>query len=101
MPTWWRPYAARRRPTARHRQNATNAVRSSSANWRCCDLFGNTQGNTICGTDGGDNFSADPQVFAHPSLATADLLPLRTGEADLRGESVGLSPYAACFLRLT
>lgn len=47
------------------------------------------------------NFSAHPQVFAHPSLATADLLPLRTGEADLRGESVGLSPYAACFLRLT
>lgn len=46
------------------------------------------------------NLSADPQVFAHPSLARADLLPIRTGEADLRGESVGLSPHAAVFLRL-
>ncbi|WP_337185756.1 alpha-glucosidase family protein [Phenylobacterium sp.] len=46
------------------------------------------------------NFSAEPQVFSHPTLASADLYPLRTGEAELRGESVGLSPYAACFLRL-
>ncbi|MES2722361.1 MAG: alpha-glucosidase [Pseudomonadota bacterium] len=46
------------------------------------------------------NFGAEPQVFAHPTLATADLLPLRTGEADLRGDSVGLSPLAAAFLRL-
>jgi len=45
------------------------------------------------------NFSAEPQVFAHPSLADLELLPLRAGEADLRGDSVGLSPYAACFLR--
>jgi len=45
------------------------------------------------------NFSGQPQVFAHPTLADAELLPLRAGEADLRGESVGLSPYAACFLR--
>ena len=45
------------------------------------------------------NFSADPQVFAHPTLAEAELLLLRAGDADLRGESVGLSPYAACFLR--
>ncbi len=46
------------------------------------------------------NLSADPQVFAHPSLARAALLPIRTGEADVRGESLGLSPYAAVFLRL-
>jgi alpha-glucosidase len=46
------------------------------------------------------NFSADPQVFAHPSLERTELLPLRTGEADLRGGSLGLSPHAACFLRL-
>jgi alpha-glucosidase len=45
------------------------------------------------------NFGAEPQVFAHPTLAEAELLPLRAGEADLRGESVGLSPFAACFLR--
>lgn len=46
------------------------------------------------------NLSADPQVFAHPSLSTADLLPTRAGDAELRGDSVGLSPYAAVFLRL-
>ena len=46
------------------------------------------------------NLSDTPQVFAHPSLANADLMPLRTGEADLRGGSVGLSPYAAVFLTL-
>ena len=46
------------------------------------------------------NLSDTPQVFAHPSLAAADLLPLRTGDADLRGESVGLSPYAAVFLTM-
>jgi alpha-glucosidase len=47
------------------------------------------------------NLSGEPQVFQHPTLGAADLLPLRTGDADLRGESVGLSPYAACFLRLS
>lgn len=46
------------------------------------------------------NFGDAPQVFAHPSLERAELLPLRAGEADLRGGSVGLSPHAACFLRL-
>ncbi|MBI1199610.1 MAG: DUF3459 domain-containing protein [Phenylobacterium sp.] len=46
------------------------------------------------------NFGTEPQVFADPALATAELLPLRTGEADLRGGSLGLSPHAAAFLRL-
>ena len=46
------------------------------------------------------NLSPEPQVFAHPSLARADLLPIRAGDADLRGESLGLSPFAAVFLRL-
>jgi alpha-glucosidase len=46
------------------------------------------------------NLGGEPQVFAHPSLEEADLLPLRAGEADLRGGSVGLSPLAGCFLRL-
>jgi hypothetical protein len=27
-------------------------------------------------------------------------MPIRTGEADLRGGSLGLSPYAAVFARL-
>ncbi len=46
------------------------------------------------------NFGGTPQVLAHPSLERAELLPLRTGEADLRGGSVGLSPLSAAFLRL-
>ncbi len=46
------------------------------------------------------NLGATPQVLAHPSLERAELLPLRTGEADLRGGSVGLSPFSAAFLRL-
>ena len=46
------------------------------------------------------NFGDTPQVFAHPSLERAELLPLRAGEADLRGGSVGLSPHAAAFLRI-
>ena len=46
------------------------------------------------------NLSPDPQVFDDPMLEGAELLPLRSGEADLRGASVGLSPYAAVFLRL-
>ena len=46
------------------------------------------------------NLSGEPQVFDDPMLEDAELLPLRSGEADLRGASVGLSPYAAVFLRL-
>jgi alpha-glucosidase len=46
------------------------------------------------------NLSGEPQVAADPAFADAELLEIGTGEADLRGESVGLSPYAAAFLRL-
>jgi alpha-glucosidase len=46
------------------------------------------------------NLSAEPKVYEHPTLAGADLLPIRTGEAELRGDTLGLSPYAAAFLRL-
>jgi alpha-glucosidase len=46
------------------------------------------------------NLSDAPQVLASPALAGAELLWLRSGEADLRGESVGLSPYGAAFLRI-
>jgi alpha-glucosidase len=46
------------------------------------------------------NLGAEPRVFAHPALETAELLWLRSGEADLRGGSLGLSPYAAVFLAL-
>jgi alpha-glucosidase len=46
------------------------------------------------------NLSPEPQVLADPAFAGAEPLPRRTGEAELRGESLGLSPYAAVFLRL-
>jgi len=46
------------------------------------------------------NLSADPQVADDPALGGAELLPVRSGEAELRGGSVGLSPYAAAFLKL-
>ena len=44
------------------------------------------------------NLSAEPRVVEHPLLEGARLMPTQAGEADLRGGSVGLSPYAAVFL---
>jgi alpha-glucosidase len=46
------------------------------------NLFGEPRAPEIVGLDGGE------------------LLPLRAGEAELRGRSLGLSPYAAAFVRL-
>ena len=46
------------------------------------------------------NFSAEPRFVGMPELEGAELLPVRAGDADLRGGSIGLSPYAAAFLRL-
>jgi alpha-glucosidase len=46
------------------------------------------------------NLAPEPSVFEHAALGGAELLPIRTGEADLRGGSLGLSPYAAVFARL-
>jgi parallel beta helix pectate lyase-like protein len=37
---------------------------SPGPTWICNDLFDNSTGNTMCGTDGGGNFSADPQFCA-------------------------------------
>jgi alpha-glucosidase len=47
------------------------------------------------------NLSPEPKFIEHPALAGADLLPLRAGDADLRGASIGLSPHAAVFLKLS
>ena len=33
----------------------------------CCDVFGNTNGDVICGTDGGGNFHADPLFCGAPA----------------------------------
>ena len=46
------------------------------------------------------NLSDEPRFVEHPTLETASLLPVRAGDADIRGASIGLAPYAAVFLRL-
>jgi len=55
---------------------ATSAVTSTIIAWNqglpcggspvltCCNLFGNSLGDALCASDGGDNFSADPQFCA-------------------------------------
>ena len=56
--------------------------------------------------DGGEaiaclfNMSAEPRFVDAPELAGASLLEVRAGDAELRGGSIGLSEYAAVFLRL-
>lgn len=47
------------------------------------------------------NLSPEPQFFADPALESAELLWLRSNDADLRGASIGLAPHAAVFLRLS
>lgn len=44
------------------------------------------------------NLSREPQFLDLASLAGAVLLPVRAGDADLRGGSIGLSAHAAVFL---
>jgi alpha-glucosidase len=46
------------------------------------------------------NMSAEPRFVDAPELAGAALLPVRAGDAELRGGSIGLAPYAGVFLRL-
>src|SRR5262249_33617076 len=36
------------------------AACSGSGSFHCCDFFGNSEGNALCGTDGGGDFSVDP-----------------------------------------
>jgi alpha-glucosidase len=46
------------------------------------------------------NLSAEPKFVDAPELDGAILLDIRAGDAELRGGSIGLSAYAAAFLRL-
>jgi alpha-glucosidase len=46
------------------------------------------------------NLGEEPKAPTLPELEGAELLPVRAGEAELRGGSLGLAPYAAAFLRL-
>lgn len=51
--------------------------------WTCSDVWGNAVGNALCGTDGGGNFSADPQFCADP--LTAGDVSVRSTSPCLRG----------------
>lgn len=44
-----------------------------SATWTCSDLFNNVEGDTICGTDGGENFSQDPLFCSTDPGTTHDV----------------------------
>lgn len=46
------------------------------------------------------NLSGSPAFPTLPELEGAELFPLQAGAAELRGGSLGLSPYGAAFLRL-
>jgi alpha-glucosidase len=46
------------------------------------------------------NLSAEPRFVDVPELDGAIMLEVRAGDAELRGGSIGLSAYAAAFLRL-
>jgi alpha-glucosidase len=46
------------------------------------------------------NLADTPGFPTIPALEGAELLPVRAGDAELRGGSLGLSPYAAVFLHL-
>jgi len=46
------------------------------------------------------NLSAEPRFVDAPELEGGILLETRAGDAELRGGSIGLSAYAAVFLRL-
>jgi hypothetical protein len=45
-------------------ENTGAACHAPTAVFSCNDLFGNSGGNAVCGTDAGGNFSADPQFCA-------------------------------------
>jgi len=46
------------------------AVCNDGGIWSCNNIFGNTLGNAICGTDAGGNFSADPEFCAADPVAS-------------------------------
>lgn len=49
------------------------AVCSGVGTWSCNNIFGNTLGDAICGTDAGGNFSADPQFCASDPTTSLNL----------------------------
>jgi alpha-glucosidase len=86
------------------------AFRKGSPAMRCGDIeFLDLEGPVLAFVRRSDeeaiaclfNLSAEPQFVAHDILAQGDLWPVRAGDADLRGASLGLSSWGAAFLRLT
>jgi len=63
--------------------------------WTCCDLWNNAEGNLICGTDGGNNFIADPLFCAVDPTTTHNIFiqagsPCAPGHHPPGAESCGL-----------
>jgi hypothetical protein len=46
---------------------------SGEATWSCSALFANAEGDAICGTDAGGNFSADPQFCAADPIVSLNI----------------------------
>jgi hypothetical protein len=46
---------------------------SGGATWMCSALFGNANGNTFCGVDGGGNFVADPEFCAEDPISSGNV----------------------------
>jgi hypothetical protein len=44
------------------------------ASFRCMDVYGNTRGDALCGTNGGGNFSADPQFCAADPVSSLNVM---------------------------
>lgn len=54
-------------------QSTNGPACGGDGTWSCSDLFGNAQGDALCGTDGGGNFSADPAFCAADPVASRDV----------------------------
>lgn len=50
-------------------------VCNTNSIFECCDIFGNTGGDVICGTDGGNNFSLDPLFCGPPGSGCYQINP--------------------------
>ncbi len=55
----------------------------------CCDVYGNDSGDVVCGTDGGGNFSADPQFCGVGDYLLQTGSPCATG---CGGDLIGALP---------
>jgi predicted outer membrane repeat protein len=71
--------------------NATGGLGLGIETWICCDLFGNSAGDTPPGINGGGNFALDP-LFCSPD-------PVGSGDVTIRADSPcapGTHPVPGC-----